>query len=217
MYSATILLLLAICLPSVFCCDCDYHNGGCTISIAARLGWKCVCNYKGAWTCGGYAVQCDEGETCPANCSDSQCCHRGGGDCGGYRMLGAGAPMDPVQVQDEYHQYPEEHELHQEILKNALAKTKEAIKDQCTLRDGRSRKCFIWDIAPCAGHLSGTIARCVFEISNQHLQHLLLEECMSRIVGPFDACSHCLCSVMEHLGMGYCFGNRPFGDGLMLN
>eukprot|EP00092_Neocalanus_flemingeri_P006813 GFUD01007357.1.p1 GENE.GFUD01007357.1~~GFUD01007357.1.p1 ORF type:complete len:201 (-),score=25.95 GFUD01007357.1:56-658(-) len=200
MYSATILLLLAICLPSVFCCDCDYHPGGCTISRASRPGWKCVCNYKGAWTCGGFGVQCAEGETCPADCYTSQCCYRGGGDCGGYRMLGAGAPMDPVQVQDVY-EYPEEHVLHQEILENALAKTKEAIEDQCTLRDGRSGGCSFWHIGPCAAHLAGTIAKCVIAGITEGA---LLVECIESTVGTADVCSPCFCSAINLLGMGSC-------------
>ncbi|PQK13548.1 hypothetical protein BB8028_0004g04790 [Beauveria bassiana] len=65
-------------------CDCDYHPGGCVISKAPKEGWKCKCRYKGAWTCDGLELQCDKGETCPANCSSHACCLEGGGDCGGY-------------------------------------------------------------------------------------------------------------------------------------
>ena len=47
-------------------------------------GWKCLCVYKVLWTCQGYPIQCDEGETCPGDCFSHECCDHGGGDCGGY-------------------------------------------------------------------------------------------------------------------------------------
>eukprot|EP00092_Neocalanus_flemingeri_P073406 GFUD01090554.1.p1 GENE.GFUD01090554.1~~GFUD01090554.1.p1 ORF type:complete len:103 (-),score=18.69 GFUD01090554.1:141-449(-) len=65
-------------------CDCDYHPGGCVISVAPPDGWKCFCQYKGAWTCSAYAQQCNTRETCPGECYSKECCERGGGDCGGY-------------------------------------------------------------------------------------------------------------------------------------
>ena len=67
-------------------CDCDYHSGGCTISEVAPPGSACHCIYKGAWTCGGYVVHCNN-ESSPL-CSrpdySEASCKLGGGDCGGY-------------------------------------------------------------------------------------------------------------------------------------
>merc|ERR1712126_397746 len=65
-------------------CDCDYHPGGCIISTPAPVGFKCVCVYKGFWTCGGYAEGCSHDDTCEENCYSKECCIEGGGDCGGY-------------------------------------------------------------------------------------------------------------------------------------
>merc|ERR1712117_454434 len=67
-------------------CDCDYHPGGCIISVSPPEGFKCRCVYKGAWTCGGYAVGCDPDEMdyCNGKCYGQKCCKLGGGDCQGY-------------------------------------------------------------------------------------------------------------------------------------
>ena len=51
-------------------------------------GWKCACSYRGYWTCGGFAVQCNSNEDCPGGCTTYECCIRGGGDCGGYPPVG---------------------------------------------------------------------------------------------------------------------------------
>merc|ERR1712096_85915 len=94
MYKAFSLLLLFGCISNVFCCDCDYHPGGCIISTAPKEGWKCVCEYQGFFTCSGHAQQCESGQTCPADCATRSCCLVGGGDCGGYSG-GLGRPLPP--------------------------------------------------------------------------------------------------------------------------
>ncbi|CAM9618558.1 unnamed protein product [Laminaria digitata] len=67
-------------------CDCDYHPGGCSISTAAPKYSACKCSYKGAWTCGGGVVQCNNPAS--ANCEipdkSKTSCLLGGGDCDGY-------------------------------------------------------------------------------------------------------------------------------------
>jgi len=65
-------------------CDCDYHNGGCIISIPPPEGYACKCVYKGFWSCSGYPFSCDANMRCPANCGTRECCLTGRGDCGGY-------------------------------------------------------------------------------------------------------------------------------------
>jgi len=69
-------------------CDCDYHRGGCSISIAPAGGHKCHCVYRGFWACHGKEFQCEADEACPANCRSRSCCINGGGDCGGYPTFG---------------------------------------------------------------------------------------------------------------------------------
>ena len=67
-------------------CDCDYHPGGCKISVVASPGSACHCNYEGAWTCGGYSVHCNDEKSplCFQPDDSFASCELGGGDCGGY-------------------------------------------------------------------------------------------------------------------------------------
>lgn len=65
-------------------CECSYHPGGCVITDAAKVGFKCRCSYMGAWTCSGTAFPCVGEEQCPGNLADYCACNLGGGDCGGY-------------------------------------------------------------------------------------------------------------------------------------
>jgi len=66
-------------------CDCDYHAGGCTISMAAPNGAACKCSYKGWFTCGGDVVHCSESSAlCVAPDMSKDSCKIGGGDCDGY-------------------------------------------------------------------------------------------------------------------------------------
>lgn len=68
-------------------CDCNYSPGGCRISRAVQAGWACKCEYKGAWTCGGTPVVCqDPGSAACQRPSDSfESCLQGRGDCQGYK------------------------------------------------------------------------------------------------------------------------------------
>merc|ERR1711963_1275274 len=92
MHKLILIAFLGVCLASLVSgkakhdCDCDYHPGGCLISVAAPEGFKCRCVYRGAWTCRGYAVGCDEHEMhlCKGNCYSRTCCMIGNGDCGAY-------------------------------------------------------------------------------------------------------------------------------------
>ncbi|KAK7066460.1 hypothetical protein SK128_025012 [Halocaridina rubra] len=64
---------------------CEYHRGGCVVSVAAPVGFKCQCHYVGAWSCTGTAYPCVGKEQCPGYLADYCACKLGGGDCGGYR------------------------------------------------------------------------------------------------------------------------------------
>jgi glycerophosphoryl diester phosphodiesterase len=68
-------------------CDCDYHRGGCSISMAAPSTTACKCKYKGAWTCGGEVVRCrdDSSSYCLNPDKSLNSCLQGGGDCGAYK------------------------------------------------------------------------------------------------------------------------------------
>eukprot|EP00092_Neocalanus_flemingeri_P038393 GFUD01041799.1.p1 GENE.GFUD01041799.1~~GFUD01041799.1.p1 ORF type:complete len:226 (+),score=14.56 GFUD01041799.1:66-743(+) len=93
MYSATILVLLTSCLPYV----------------APLNGWKCMCENKGLWPCGGVSQQCIAIWKCPADCFSRDCCERGGGDCGGYQgqgsvLLGSAKEVTEVEVISEEYQ-----------------------------------------------------------------------------------------------------------------
>jgi glycerophosphoryl diester phosphodiesterase len=68
-------------------CDCDYHPGGCVVSVPAPIGEACKCSYKGGWTCGGSNVACKQ-PTSPACLNPDMAiasCVQGGGDCDGYK------------------------------------------------------------------------------------------------------------------------------------
>eukprot|EP00123_Amoebidium_parasiticum_P009089 comp19232_c0_seq1/m.22001 comp19232_c0_seq1/g.22001 ORF comp19232_c0_seq1/g.22001 comp19232_c0_seq1/m.22001 type:complete len:465 (-) comp19232_c0_seq1:721-2115(-) len=66
-------------------CDCDYHSGGCSISVTAPVGYACECRYRGLWTCGGTAKRCDLNQAkCTQPDKTKEACVLGGGDCGGY-------------------------------------------------------------------------------------------------------------------------------------
>jgi hypothetical protein len=67
-------------------CDCDYHPGGCSISTAAPANTACQCKYKGAWTCGGSLVRCQDEKSAKCVTPDTSIasCFQGGGDCEGY-------------------------------------------------------------------------------------------------------------------------------------
>lgn len=80
--------------PSIPSCDCSYHAGGCTISKPAPEGYKCVCVYKGFWTCNGWPQGCTEGEYCPGGEYDYCGCMRGHGDCEAYPEHGTGTQCD---------------------------------------------------------------------------------------------------------------------------
>lgn len=85
---APLALLLVACLTGFVRpndCDCSYHPGGCVIKVAAPVGFKCRCSYKGGWTCGGAAFPCVGNEQCPGNLADYCACNLGGGDCDGYK------------------------------------------------------------------------------------------------------------------------------------
>lgn len=68
-------------------CDCDYHPGGCSISTAAPKNTACKCVYKGAWTCGGEIVRCNDfnSQYCLNPDTSIQACFEGRGDCEGYK------------------------------------------------------------------------------------------------------------------------------------
>ena len=38
---------------SIVACDCGYSLGGCTIARASIEGYKCICTFRGGWTCRG--------------------------------------------------------------------------------------------------------------------------------------------------------------------
>jgi len=62
-------------------CDCDYQNGGCTISKAAPRGYVCQCiELEG--TCAGLAKKCKWTWSCPVDCDDHRCCLKTS-DCDG--------------------------------------------------------------------------------------------------------------------------------------
>ncbi|XP_066927748.1 uncharacterized protein [Clytia hemisphaerica] len=68
-------------------CDCNYHPGGCTISKIAPANYACKCQYKGAWTCNGYVVECREpnDDKCRQPDNSFRSCMQGDGDCQGYK------------------------------------------------------------------------------------------------------------------------------------
>jgi hypothetical protein len=68
-------------------CDCDYHSGGCSISLKAPAGTACHCIYKGAWTCGGRLTQCSNPNSyyCSNPDYSVHSCLIGNGDCEGYK------------------------------------------------------------------------------------------------------------------------------------
>jgi len=67
-------------------CDCDYHPGGCSLSLPAPRFQTCKCKYKGGWTCGGDLVtSCNRASNYCINPDLSlQTCILGHGDCLGY-------------------------------------------------------------------------------------------------------------------------------------
>lgn len=67
-------------------CDCDCKSGGCVISKAALNYSACKCNYRGAWTCSGYAVQCKDptSDKCENPDKSKTSCKLAKGDCDGY-------------------------------------------------------------------------------------------------------------------------------------
>ena len=67
-------------------CDCDYHPGGCSLSLPAPRFQTCDCKYKGGWTCGGDLVtSCNRASNYCINPDLSlQTCTLGKGDCLGY-------------------------------------------------------------------------------------------------------------------------------------
>jgi len=74
-------------ISSVPGCDCDYHPGGCRISYAPPVNWACNCQYKGAWTCGGDVVMCQDpnNPNCKNPTTSFDTCVQGRGDCQGYK------------------------------------------------------------------------------------------------------------------------------------
>lgn len=70
-------------------CDCDYHPGGCSISSAAPANLACLCTYKGAWTCGGSVVVCQDpnADACRNPTTSFESCAQGRGDCQGYKNV----------------------------------------------------------------------------------------------------------------------------------
>jgi len=66
-------------------CDCSYHPGGCTINNAAPKDHKCVCVYKGFWSCSGWAKPCRSSEYCPGGLYTYCGCAQGKGNCKGYQ------------------------------------------------------------------------------------------------------------------------------------
>jgi len=66
-------------------CDCNYHPGGCKIVTAAPTYYKCVCSYRGFWTCSAKAKTCNKPDKMCRNPDKSKdACVYGGGDCKGY-------------------------------------------------------------------------------------------------------------------------------------
>jgi len=70
-------------------CDCSYDLGGCGIKTPPPAGWACQCRYAFLWYCTGRAFKCPSSRSCPADCTEEQCCLRaveltGHGNCGGY-------------------------------------------------------------------------------------------------------------------------------------
>ncbi|MBI3073476.1 MAG: hypothetical protein HYY84_15300 [Deltaproteobacteria bacterium] len=68
-------------------CDCNYERGGCYISKVAPKGTACKCKYKGAWTCGGSVVKCNNPTSpkCANPDASKASCLLGGGDCDAKR------------------------------------------------------------------------------------------------------------------------------------
>ncbi|GLC58405.1 hypothetical protein PLESTB_001355200 [Pleodorina starrii] len=67
-------------------CDCNYHSGGCSMSIVPSPATACHCSYKGWWTCTGWVVACADWNDyyCQNPGGNWNTCHQGGGDCGAY-------------------------------------------------------------------------------------------------------------------------------------
>ncbi|XP_029440463.1 uncharacterized protein LOC115080440 isoform X2 [Rhinatrema bivittatum] len=67
-------------------CDCEYHSGGCRVSVAAPPFTACRCFTAFFWTCAGRLVHCKDGNA--GNCTNPDTskasCLEGGGNCGGY-------------------------------------------------------------------------------------------------------------------------------------
>ena len=80
----SVILLLSPILG--FACDCNYHPGGCSISLAAPVNSACQCKYVGAWTCKGYIVACKDKSSpfCKSPDRSYKSCEQGDGNCKGY-------------------------------------------------------------------------------------------------------------------------------------
>jgi len=67
-------------------CKCEYHSGGCRLSVEAPPHTACQCSYLGAWTCSGYIVMCKDpsSQLCQHPDTSKESCLLGGGDCGAY-------------------------------------------------------------------------------------------------------------------------------------
>jgi hypothetical protein len=78
-------------------CDCNYHPGGCSISQAAPSHLACQCKYKGAWTCGGGVVICQNQDSpfCAQPDTSIDSCLLGGGDCEGYKNVACDCDYHP--------------------------------------------------------------------------------------------------------------------------
>ncbi|XP_029440461.1 uncharacterized protein LOC115080439 [Rhinatrema bivittatum] len=67
-------------------CDCEYHSGGCKVSMAAPPHTACRCYRSFFWSCTGTLVHCKDGNA--GNCSNPDTskasCLEGGGNCVGY-------------------------------------------------------------------------------------------------------------------------------------
>ena len=74
---------------SIDSCDCDYHNGGCTISKKASKNLACKCIHNGSWRCKGEDVKCLDtfSPYCKNPTESIESCILGGGDCKGKTSL----------------------------------------------------------------------------------------------------------------------------------
>lgn len=66
-------------------CDCDYHSGGCSISVPPPGGTACHCDY-GLWSCSGFVTECldSTNDSCINPGTNYWTCMQGQGDCGAY-------------------------------------------------------------------------------------------------------------------------------------